>query len=81
MHKCVITVSKDGKVLKETPGILSYCFSGGKISWPFVIIKGKSKDTSLRTILLEKLNNILERIHMLLPNFSRIINRIDIYSI
>jgi len=81
MHKCVITVSKDGKVLKETPGILSYCFSGGKIGWPFVIIKGKSKDTSLRTILLEKLNNILERIHMLLPNFLRIINRIDIYSI
>ncbi len=81
MHRCVITVSKDGRVLKETSSKLSYVFSGGEINWLFFIIKGKSKNTNLRTILIEKLNNILEKIHMLLPNFSRIINRIDIYSI
>ena len=81
MHSCVITVSKDGSVLKETPSKLSYVFSGGEINWPFFIIKGKTKNTNLRTILIEKLNSILERIHMLLPNFFRIINKIDIYSI
>jgi len=81
MHNCVIIVSKDGNVLKETPSKLSYVFSGGEINWIFFIIKGKPKNINLRTIIIEKLNNILERILMFLPNFFKIINRADIYSI
>jgi len=81
MHDCVITVSKDGSVLKETPGKLSYVFSGGEINWIFFIIKGKPKNINLRTIIIEKFNSILEKIHMFLPNFFKIINRVDIYSI
>ena len=37
LHNCTITISKDGKVLKQSTTILSYTFSGGRIDWPFII--------------------------------------------
>jgi hypothetical protein len=74
MHNCSITVSKDGEVLKQTPSILSYAFSGGKINWPFVIIKGKSKDVSI----LERFNIFIETIQNIFPNIFRNINRSNI---
>ena len=46
MHNCTITVSKDGEVLKQTPFRLSYSFSGGKIDWSFLVLKGKSAAAS-----------------------------------
>jgi len=51
--------------------LLSYSFSGGKITWQFLLAKGKSKDTEIRTALNEKLSLILERIQVLLSNFFR----------
>lgn len=67
VHNCQITVTKgDGTVLKQTPSILSYSFSGGEISWPFITPKVKSRDISFRTILLEMLNSMMERF----PAFS-----------
>ena len=44
MHNCQITISYNGEVLKQSPKILSYSFSGGIIDWPFILIKGKSYD-------------------------------------
>ena len=69
MHNCQITVSYNGEVLKETPKLLSYCFSGGKITWPFLVIKGKSREIGIQTDLSEKLNLIFERIQIFLSNF------------
>ena len=46
MHNCQITVEKNGKVLKQTPKILSYVFSAGKIDWSFFVLKGKSAAAS-----------------------------------
>jgi hypothetical protein len=69
LHNCEITVSKNGEDLKQTPRLLSYCFSGGEITWPFFIIKGKSKEISLRSLILEKLNRLIEIIQSFLPNF------------
>jgi hypothetical protein len=44
MHNCQITISKDEEILKQTPKILSYLFSGGMINGSFVILKGKTKE-------------------------------------
>jgi hypothetical protein len=63
MHNCQITVTKGDEVLKQTPIILSYVFSGGEIDWPFIIPKAKNIEMSFRAILLERLNSILERFH------------------
>lgn len=69
MHNCQITVSKGDKILKETPIILSYAFSGGEIDWPFIIPKVKNKIMSFRLVIIEILNSILERFY----NFPYII--------
>ena len=69
MHNCQITVLYNGEVLKETPKLLSYCFSGGKITWPFLVIKGKSRVMWIQTDFSEKLNLIFERIQIFLSNF------------
>jgi len=68
VHNCVITISKDGVVKKQTPIILSYVFSGGEITWPFLILKVRSRDTNLRTIFAERLNLFLQRFQFLFPN-------------
>ena len=78
MHDCTITVSKDGQVLKQSLPKLSYVFSGGKIEWPFVIVKSKPKYTSLREIMMEKFNNLLLRLQELFPNLFRNINRLGV---
>jgi len=71
VHNCVITVSKDGVVKKQTPVKLSYVFSGGEITWPFFIIKVRSRDTTLRTIFAERLNLFLQRFQFLFPNIFK----------
>jgi hypothetical protein len=74
MHNCQITVAKGDKVLKETPTILSYAFSGGEINWPFIIPKVKNIDMSFRMILMNRLNSMMERFHTFYPYFFRNIN-------
>jgi hypothetical protein len=78
LHNCVITVKKDGVAKRQTPRILSYCFSSGSVNWiPFHIAKVKSRES----ILTELFNTILLRIYSLFPNLFRNINRIDVLSI
>jgi len=80
VHNCQITVTKnDGTVLKQTPSILSYSFSGGEISWSFIIPKVKSKDISFITILMERLNSMIERFHAFSTYFFRDINRLGTF--
>ena len=71
VHNCVITVSKNGEVKKQTPVIFSYVFSGGEITWPFFILKVRSRDTNLRTIFAERLNLFLQRFQFLFPNILK----------
>jgi len=78
MHDCTITVSKNGEVLKQSLPKLSYVFSGGKIEWPFVIIKSKPKFINLRENLMEIFNNLLLRLQELFPNLFRNINRLGV---
>jgi hypothetical protein len=78
VHNCQITVTKDdGTVLKQTSSILSYSFSGGEISWPFIIPKAKNKVLPFITILIERLNSMIERFHAFSPYFLRNINRLE----
>ena len=72
IHNCQITViNNNGIVKKETPKLLSYSFSSGKITWPFLLIKKVSKDAGIRTYLFEKFNFILERIQIFFSNIFR----------
>ncbi len=73
MHNCVITVSKDGEVLKETPKILSYVFSGGIIEWTFFVIKSKARSLDKPSIL-QIISKILERIQLIHTNIQNKIN-------
>lgn len=75
LHNCAITVSENGKDLKTSARLLSYCFSGGKVIWHFIIIKSRSTISNFRTILSERFNNILLWIYNLFPNLFNIINR------
>lgn len=69
MHNCSITVEKDGKILKQTIGFLSYVFSNGTISWPFFIIKNKTRERNFKLTFLERFHQLLERIKMFFPDF------------
>lgn len=71
IHDCQITVEENGEILKQSTKSLSYVFSAGSINWPFIIIKPRSKFIDFRTVLLEKLNNLLERLHHIFPIFFR----------
>jgi len=75
MHNCQISVSNENKLKKQSIELLSYCFSGGEISWSFRIIQKKTKDE--RLTLFELFENFLKNIQSLFPNFFRIIR--DIY--
>lgn len=68
IHNCQITVTQNGELKKETPKLLSYSFSGGKITWPFLLKKVKSRDTGIQADLFEKFNLIFERIQIFLSN-------------
>ncbi len=61
MHNCQITVSNGDKVLKQTPTILSYAFSGGEINWQFIIPKVKNKEFTFRFFQLDRLNVLIDR--------------------
>ena len=54
VHNCSMTISKDGTILKQTPTKLSYVFSGGEISWPFVTAKGKNTAIFIRNLFIER---------------------------
>lgn len=64
LHNCSITVSKDGKVLKNTPTFLSYVFSGGKIAWAFLVIKSKNKDKKISFPIFERICEFFEKIYI-----------------
>lgn len=78
MHSCVITVSRDGKILKETIPVLSYVFSGGKINWQFFIIKSRSKEINYGQLLFEKMSAFWEKIYNLFPNIFNNFRYFDI---
>jgi hypothetical protein len=78
MHNCQITVSYNGNIWKQTPRILSYCFSGGEIVWPFFVVKIKPKYINLREIMMERFNNLLYRFQELFPNLFTNINRLSV---
>ena len=60
LHKCVITIkNQNGKVLKQTPAVLSYSFSGGSISWPFIIIRVKAYNSERNGFLHELMTNFM----------------------
>jgi len=62
LHKCIISVSKDGETLKQSKDLLSYAFSGGYITWTFIVIKGKNKILSLKNLIQRIFTNIFELI-------------------
>jgi len=81
MHKCKISVEKDGEILRQSPDILSYVFSGGYIYWPFIIPMSRPNTIGVRNVFAERLSILFNWIHGLFPNFFRLINRIDISSV
>jgi len=75
MHNCQITISYNGEILKQTPKILSYSFSGGLIDWPFVLIKGKPNNNQITREANEVLNKIINQIQLIrLTFFKNILN-------
>ena len=83
MHKCIITVEKDG-IIKESPAELSYVFSDGGIYWLF-IFSGKSKCQSIYIDDPLEINDIFDGIHGLtcfniINPIHRILLRIFHYS-
>jgi hypothetical protein len=71
VHNCVITVTINEEVKKQTPTIFSYVFSGGEINWPFYIVKVRSRDINFRTIFAERLHLFLQRFQFLFPNLLK----------
>jgi hypothetical protein len=78
LHNCKISVEKEGKILTETSGIISYVFSGGGITWPIFIKNPRSKSVGIRNMFLERFYNFFVRLYSLIPNFFKNYNRIDI---
>lgn len=70
MHNCVITVSKNGEVLKESPKLLSYAFSGGKINWVFLVWKSRSNNH----VFHSKIEQILEKIQVFISSLQNTLN-------
>jgi len=62
MHNCAITVSENGEILKESPKLLSYAFSGGEINWVFRIWKSRSSSM----ILHSRVEQVLQKIQLFL---------------
>jgi len=71
MHNCAITVSVNGEVVKESPKLLSYVFSGGEMSWVFLIWKSRSSDN----LLYARFNQILQRIHVFISGLQDSLNQ------
>ena len=68
LHLCQITISKDGEVIKTTPKVLSYVFSGGTIDYTIIVPKSKSLDRGNNLLFNEWVNNLLLRLSILFPN-------------
>jgi hypothetical protein len=81
LHNCKIIVEKDGRVIKETSDILSYVFSGGGITWPILIRTSRTKIAGFGNLILERIYTFLYRLYLLMPNFFKIRDRIDILLI
>ena len=81
LHKCKIVVEKDGEILKQTPDIFSYAFSGGDIFWGFIITTSRPKTVSVRNTFMERMSIFFNWIEGLFPNFLRLINKVDISSV
>lgn len=65
MHNCAITISKNGEVLKESPKLLSYAFSQGKINWVFLVWKSRSNNYMSHH---SKIEQIQERIQVFMSS-------------
>jgi len=63
LHLCVITVTKNDEIVKQTPEVLSYVFSGGTIEWFFIVPKIKPKNIEIE-------NNILYKFDLLFQKFQ-----------
>jgi hypothetical protein len=77
LHNCAITVEKDGKILSQSPYVLSYAFSGGIIYWPFIIPTSRSKALGFNSILKERINNLINFIQLIFSNFFRFEKTLD----
>ena len=78
LHSCIISVSRNGEQIKQTPKILSYVCSGGKIEWPFLVVKSRSVEKNYFSLLQERINNFLLKIQSFFPLFSTNL-KIDAY--
>ncbi len=67
MHNCQITIYKNGEFSKQTPKLLSYVFSSGKINWNFNIFNAKGKTNEFP--LIEIFGNLFEKFQIFLSNF------------
>ena len=76
MHDCTITISNDEGELKSTIKLLSYCFSGGSISWNFLIRTAKAKNIDERPIILNIIQNIINKIKEVFPNIFKLLDEI-----
>ncbi len=70
MHKCQIIISYNNEIIKQTPEILSYSFSGGKIDWPFYVIKGKPTIIKNWFRNMEKINNLFNLIYIFIMDIK-----------
>ncbi len=66
LHLCVITISKDGETIKQTPEVLSYVFSGGTIEWTFLVPKSKSVDKERIFSVSNYFDNLIQNFQNLL---------------
>ena len=80
MHNCQITVSNEGKTLKQTDKRLSYVFSEGNINWTFLTFKVKAKQLPLFTLLYEKFSTLFVKIADIFPVLFRNIVAVPLAS-
>ena len=81
LHNCKIIVEKDDIVLSETSDVISYVFSGGSITWPILIRSPRVKTTNFGSFFMERILSFMQRLYLIMPNFFKQTNRIDILSI
>lgn len=72
MHNCQIKVTENGELLKETPNLLSYSFSDGKIQWTFLTIKSRSKE--IKESISKIIDDILLRIQTMFSTLKNFYN-------
>ncbi len=81
LHNCQITISKNGNVIRETPKLLSYVFSGGKIdNKTYVTLKTRNKFSEYITAIQHLFVEIFERIILFLENNLPIHNLVTAFK-